>query len=145
MNRKQLSERDICTKFITPAIDKAGWDIKSQVREEVSFTDGKIYVRGYLDKNGNPVEDRIYNRTDFDKNLVVDERRRLIGQKITEFLKGTDRFSKTIVFCVDIEHAEGIRTELVNANSDLARANSKYIMRITGDNDEGITGDELLN
>lgn len=88
-------------------------------------------------KNGNPVEDRIYNRTDFDKTLVVEERRRLIARKVTEFLKGTDRFSKTIVFCVDIEHAEGMRTELVNANSDLARANSKYIMRITGDNDEG--------
>ncbi len=93
--------------------------------------------KGYLDKNGNPVEDRIYNRTDFDKNLVVEERRRLIARKVTEFLKGTDRFSKTIVFCVDIEHAEGMRSELVNANADLAKANSKYIMRITGDNDEG--------
>ena len=93
--------------------------------------------KGYLDKNGNPVEDRIYNRTDFDKNLVVEERRRLIARKVTEFLKGTDRFSKTIVFCMDIEHAEGMRSELVNANADLAKANSKYIMRITGDNDEG--------
>lgn len=93
--------------------------------------------KGYLDKNGNPVEDRIYNRTDFDKNLVVEERRRLIARKVTEFLKGTDRFSKTIVFCVDIEHAEGMRSELVNANADLVKANSKYIMRITGDNDEG--------
>lgn len=93
--------------------------------------------KGYLDKNGNPVEDRIYNRTDFDKNLVVEERRKAIARKVTEFLKGTDRFSKTIVFCVDIEHAEGMRSELVNANNDLARANSKYIMRITGDNNEG--------
>ncbi|GMT40110.1 MAG: DEAD/DEAH box helicase [bacterium] len=93
--------------------------------------------KGYLDKNGSPVEDRIYNRTDFDKNLVVEERRKLIARKVTEFLKGTDRFSKTIAFCVDIEHAEGMRTELVNANSDLVKANSKYIMRITGDNDEG--------
>jgi len=93
--------------------------------------------KGFLDKNGNPVEDRIYNRTDFDKTLVVDERRKLVARKITEFLKGTDRFSKTIVFCVDIEHAEGMRQELVNANSDLARANSKYVMRITGDSDEG--------
>jgi type I restriction enzyme R subunit len=92
---------------------------------------------GYLDKNGNPVEDRIYNRTDFDKNLVVEERRKLIVQKVSGFLKGTDRFSKTIVFCVDIEHAEGMRSGLVNANSDLTKANSKYIMRITGDNDEG--------
>lgn len=92
---------------------------------------------GYLDKNGNPVEDRIYNRTDFDKNLIVEERRTLVAGKVSEFLKGTDRFSKTIMFCVDIEHAEGTRREMVNANGDLAKANAKYIMRITGDNEEG--------
>ena len=55
---------------------------------------------GFKDKDGQPVEDRIYNRTDFDKHLIVEERRRLVAQKITEFLKGGDRFSKTIVFCV---------------------------------------------
>lgn len=92
---------------------------------------------GYLDKNGNPVEDRIYNRTDFDKNLIVEERRKLVAEKVSEFLKGTDRFAKTIMFCVDIEHAEATRREMVNANGDLAKDNAKYIMRITGDNDEG--------
>jgi type I restriction enzyme R subunit len=92
---------------------------------------------GYLDKSGNPVEDRIYNRTDFDKNLIVEERRKLVSDKVTEFLKGTDRFAKTIMFCVDIEHAEAMRREMVNANGDLAKDNAKYIMRITGDNDEG--------
>lgn len=92
---------------------------------------------GYLDKNGNPVEDRIYNRTDFDKNLVVEERRKLVAAKVTEFLKGTDRFAKTIIFCVDIEHAEGMRREIINANGDLAKDNPKYIMQITGDNLEG--------
>lgn len=93
--------------------------------------------KGFKDKEGNLVEDRIYNCTDFDKHLVVDERRKLVAAKITEFLKGSDRFSKTIVFCVDIEHAEGMRTELVNANADLVAANSKYVMQITGDNEEG--------
>ena len=92
---------------------------------------------GFTDKEGNPVEDRIYNRTDFDKHLVVEERRRLVAKKITEFLKGSDRFSKTIVFCVDIEHAEAMRRELANANADLVAVNSKYVMQITGDNDEG--------
>lgn len=92
---------------------------------------------GYLDKSGNPVEDRIYNQSDFDRNLVVDERRDLIAKKITEFLKGTDRFSKTIVFCQDIEHAGGMRTELSNANSDLVKENYKYVMKITGDDEEG--------
>ncbi|TPN83436.1 EcoAI/FtnUII family type I restriction enzme subunit R [Aquimarina algicola] len=92
---------------------------------------------GFLDKNGNPVEDRIYNRTDFDKNIVVDERRQSVANKITEFLKGYDRFAKSIVFCIDIEHAEGMRTELANTNSDLFSQNNKYVMQITGDNEEG--------
>lgn len=89
---------------------------------------------GFKDKDGKAVEDRIYNRTDFDKNIIVEERRQIVAQKITEFLKGSDRFSKTIVFCVDIEHAEGMRKELANANADLVAANSKYVMQITGDN-----------
>jgi type I restriction enzyme R subunit len=93
--------------------------------------------KGFLDKEGNPVEDRIYNRTDFDRTIVVDERRELVAKKITEFLKGYDRFAKTIVFCVDIEHAEGMRTALANANADLVKQNSKYVMQITGDNEEG--------
>lgn len=93
--------------------------------------------QGFLDKNGNPVEDRIYNRTDFDKNIVVEERRKLVAKKITEFLKGYDRFAKTIVFCIDIEHAEGMRSTLANANADLFAQNNKYVMQITGDNEEG--------
>ena len=93
--------------------------------------------KGFLDKEGNLVEDRIYNKTDFDRNIVVEERRKLVAQKITEFLKGYDRFAKTIVFCVDIEHAEGMRTALANANADLVKENSKYVMQITGDNEEG--------
>ena len=92
---------------------------------------------GFKDKEGNLVEDRIYNRTDFDKHIIVEERRQLVARKITEFLKGSDRFSKTIVFCVDIEHAEAMRRELANANTDLVSANSKYVMQITGDNKEG--------
>jgi len=92
---------------------------------------------GFTDKSGNPVEDRIYNRTDFDKNIVVDERRTLVAQKITEFLKANDRFAKTIVFCIDIEHAEGMRSALANANADEVKRNNKYVMQITGDNEEG--------
>ncbi|MCL2721347.1 MAG: DEAD/DEAH box helicase family protein [Treponema sp.] len=99
--------------------------------------DGWRPPKDFLDKSGNLVEDRIYNRTDFDKNIVIDERRELVAQKITEFLKGNDRYAKTIVFCIDIEHAEGMRTCLANANADLVAYNSKYIMQITGDNEEG--------
>jgi type I restriction enzyme R subunit len=93
--------------------------------------------KGFKDKEGKIVEDRLYNRTDFDRSIIVEERRQVVAQKITEFLKGSDRFSKTIVFCTDIEHAEGMRKELVNANADLVSKNSKYVMQITGDNEEG--------
>lgn len=93
--------------------------------------------KGFLDKEGKEVEDRIYNRTDFDRKIVVDERRKLVAQKITELLTGTDRFSKSIVFCCDIEHAEGMRSCIANENNDLVSVNHKYVMQITGDNDEG--------
>jgi type I restriction enzyme R subunit len=93
--------------------------------------------KGFKDKEGKDVEDRLYNRTDFDRHIIVEERRKIVAQKVTEFLKGSDRFSKSIVFCVDIEHAEGMRKELVNANSDLVATNNKYVMQITGDNEEG--------
>ena len=93
--------------------------------------------RDFKDKDGQPVEDRIYNCTDFDKGIVVEERRQLVARKVTEFLKGNDRFSKTIVFCVDIEHAEAMRSELAKANADLVAANPKYVMQITGDNPVG--------
>lgn len=93
--------------------------------------------KGFKDKNGDEVEDRLYNVTDFDRNIVVDERRELVAKKITEFLTANDRFAKTIVFCVDIEHAEGMRSALVNINQDLVKQNNKYVMQITGDNDEG--------
>ncbi len=93
--------------------------------------------QGKIDKDGNEVEDRIYNRRDFDRNLVIEERTDTVAKKLTEFLKGYDRFAKTIVFCVDIDHAERMRTALARHNPDLVAENYKYIMQITGDNDEG--------
>lgn len=93
--------------------------------------------QGKTDKDGNEIEDRIYNRRDFDKNLVIEERTDAVAKKLTEFLKGYDRFAKTIVFCVDIDHAERMRTALTRYNPDLVVENYKYIMQITGDNDEG--------
>ncbi|NKQ38707.1 MAG: DEAD/DEAH box helicase family protein [Methanosarcinales archaeon] len=93
--------------------------------------------QGKKDKDGNEVEDRIYNRKDFDRTLVIDERTQAVARKLTEFMNGYDRFAKTIVFCSDIDHAERMRTALSNLNSDLVAKNHKYIMQITGDNDEG--------
>ena len=94
-------------------------------------------AKGKVDKYGNLIEDRIYNVSDFDRNLILEKRTEIVAKKITEFLKKTNRFDKTIVFCVDIDHAERMRQALINENSDLVKENSKYIMRITGDNEEG--------
>lgn len=99
--------------------------------------DGWRPEKGQVDKYGHEIEDREYNDLDFDRNLILEKRTQLVAAKITEFLKATDRFAKTIVFCENIGHAERMRQALVNANKDLAAANSKYVMRITGDNDEG--------
>ena len=92
---------------------------------------------GKKDKDGQEVEDRIYNRKDFDRNLVIDERTNIVAKKVSEFLKGYDRYAKTIVFCNDIDHAERMRTALISHNSDIAIQNDKYVMQITGDNEEG--------
>ena len=92
---------------------------------------------GKTDKYGQVIEDREYNELDYDRNLILEQRTTLVAAKISEFLKATDRFHKTIVFCENIDHAERMRQALVNANPDLAAANAKYVMRITGDNDEG--------
>lgn len=92
---------------------------------------------GKLDKDGNPIEDRVYNRRDFERIIVIDERTDTVAKKVTEFLKGYDRYAKTIVFCADIDHAERMRSALQRHNADIAATNHKYIMQITGDNDEG--------
>jgi len=221
--KRDLSERDICTKHITPALKQAGWNIETQIREEVTFTNGKVCVKGNLttrgkkkradyilyykpnipvaiieakdnthsvragiqqaltyakildipyslkqgiadgflapykvmrvglnvdlegwrpekgkaDKYGNPVEDRIYNTKDYDRNLVIDERTQLVAEKVTAFLTKNSRFDKTIIFCVDIEHAQRMRGAIANANPDLVVQDDRYVMQITGDNAEG--------
>lgn len=99
--------------------------------------DGWRPEAGQIDKYGREIEDREYNERDFDRSLVLEKRTELVAAKITEFLKATGRFSKTIVFCENTDHAERMRQALVNANPDLAAANSRYVMRITGDDNEG--------
>lgn len=99
--------------------------------------DGWRPEAGQTDKYGQPIEDREYNDRDYDRTLILEKRTILVAEKVTEFLKATNRFAKTILFCENIDHAERMRQALVNANPDLAAANSKYIMRVTGDNDEG--------
>ena len=94
--------------------------------------------KGQLSREGEPVEDRVYNPKDFDKTLVLDGRTRAVARNVTEFLKESgDRFQKTIIFCVDQEHAARIRQALINENADLAGDNHRYVMRITGNDAEG--------
>ncbi|MBC8458924.1 MAG: DEAD/DEAH box helicase family protein [Deltaproteobacteria bacterium] len=98
---------------------------------------------GKVDKYGYEIEDRIYNQKDFDKNLVLEKRTELAAKKVSEFLKATGRYDKTIVFCEDIDHAERMRQALVNENPDLVKKDGRYVMRITGDSVEG--KNELYN
>lgn len=92
---------------------------------------------GQTDKYGQVIEDREYNDRDYDRDLILEKRTACVAGKVTEFLRASNRFAKTIVFCENIDHAERMRQAMVNANPDLAAANSRYVMRITGDNDEG--------
>ena len=94
-------------------------------------------TRGQKDKYGNEIEDRIYNQKDFDRSLVLEHRTELVARKISDFLKNTGRYDKTIVFCENIDHAERMRQYLVNENADLVKENGRYIVRITGDSPEG--------
>jgi type I restriction enzyme R subunit len=93
--------------------------------------------KGMLDKNGELIEDRIYNLRDMDRTLVIEPRTQMVAQKVTDLLKATDPFQKTIIFCDDINHAERMRQALVNLNPERIAENRKYVMRITGDDQEG--------
>lgn len=93
--------------------------------------------KGQTDKTGQLIEDRVYNQIDMDRTLVLEKRTELVAQKITEFLVATDPYAKTIVFCDDIDHAERMRQALVNLNPERVKESRKYVMRITGDEQEG--------
>ena len=93
--------------------------------------------KGQVDKTGQLIEDRVYNQIDMDRTLILEKRTELVAQKITEFLVATDPYAKTIVFCDDINHAERMRQALVNLNPERVKESRKYVMRITGDEQEG--------
>lgn len=93
---------------------------------------------GKIDVNGNIIEDdEIYYQSDMDKKIIIDERTQAVAKRVTEFLKNTNRYNKSIVFCIDIEHAERMRQALIKENNDMVAENPNYIMRITGDNQIG--------
>lgn len=92
---------------------------------------------GQIDRYGNEIPDRLYTGRDYDRSVVLDRRTPVVAESITKFLKASDRYGKTIVFCEDIEHAERMRQELVNANADLIGEHPNYVVRITGDSPSG--------
>jgi len=94
-------------------------------------------TKDQLDDNGRLIEDRLYTSSDFDRNLVIRERTQEVAKRITEYLKSFDRYAKTIVFCVNTDHAARLRQELINCNPDIAVDNHRYVMRITGNDPDG--------
>ncbi len=107
------------------------------IRYDIDRDIGWRPEKGKVDKNGVLIEDRIYNRKDMDKALVLEQRTELVAQKVADFLAATDPMSKTIVFCQDIDHAERMRQALVNLHQEAVLADSRYVMRITGDENLG--------
>ena len=88
--------------------------------------------QGEIDQYGHEIEDRIYNQKDFDRDLVIDERTQRVAKWVSDYHKQSgDRFQKTIVFCVDTEHAARMRQAFINETQDLVQQNTRYVMRIT--------------
>ena len=110
--------------------------IKCHVDRDV---EGYRPEQGQLDRDGNEVEDRLYNTKDFDRTLVLDDRTKLVAKRVTQFLtESGDRMQKTIVFCIDQEHAARMRQALINESQDLVAKDSRYVMRITGNDKDGL-------
>ena len=99
--------------------------------------EGYLPEEGKVDDYGNAIPQKIYDAKDFDRRLILEERTKTVAKRITEFLKQNDRYAKTIVFCVDEEHALRMRQALINENKDLVAINDKYVMRITGSEPQG--------
>ena len=92
---------------------------------------------GMKDDLGKDIEERTYNQVDMDRILVLNQRTKLVAQRVMKLLNATNPFDKTIIFCEDIDHAERMRVAITNAAGKLAIDNPKYVMRITGDSTEG--------
>ena len=107
------------------------------IKVTMDISDGWRPVRGQRDYFGNEIEDRVYNNSDYDYNIILQDRINQVAEKITSYLKKTGRMQKTIVFCATEEHAERMRMALVNCNADMVRENPDYVVRITGSDTYG--------
>lgn len=104
---------------------------------KTDISDGWRPCKGQLDKFGHEIEDRIYTNSDFDYNIILEDRTYEVAKEITEYLKSTDRMQKTIVFCATEDHAERMRIALNNLNADMVKENPDYVVRITGSDTYG--------
>ena len=101
--------------------------------------EGFVPYDGQLDDNGEVIDNRVYNTTDFDKNIVLAKRTKLVAKTVSDYLKKHNcRMDKTIFFCVDQEHADRMRQALVNENADMCAIDDKYVMRITANDEAGV-------
>lgn len=107
------------------------------IRSLINVDDSWRPTKGMLDENGEEIEDREYNLKDYDRNIILKDRTAKVAKRITEWLKENGRMSKVIVFCVGVNHADRMRQELGNLNADLKAQDDRYVMRITGDDNEG--------
>ena len=103
----------------------------------LNISDGWRPFKGQKDIFGNEIEDRIYNNTDYDYNIILQDRIRAVAEEITNYLKSTDRMQRTIVFCANEDAAERMRVELSNLNSDMMKENPDYVVRITSSDKYG--------
>ncbi len=94
--------------------------------------DGWRPRKGQRDIFGNEIPDRIYTNSDYDYNIIIEDRIQQVATEITRYLKSTDRMAKTIVFCANEDAAERMRVALVNLNADMMKKNPDYVVRITG-------------
>jgi type I restriction enzyme R subunit len=104
---------------------------------KTNIGDGWRPYKGQTDYYGNIIEDRVYNNSDYDYNIIIQDRIDEVAKEITEYLKATDRMAKTIVFCATEDAAERMRIALTNCNSDMCKINPDYVVRITGSDDYG--------
>ena len=107
------------------------------VNVQTDISEGWRPCFGQRDKFGNVIEDRIYTNSDFDYNIIIEDRTYEVAKEITEYLKQTDRMQKTIVFCANEDHAERMRVALNNLNADKVKENPDYVVRITGSDTYG--------
>ncbi len=107
------------------------------INVQTDISEGWRPCFGQRDKFGNVIEDRIYTNSDFDYNIIIEDRTYEVAKEITEYLKQTDRMQKTIVFCANEDHAERMRIALNNLNADKVKENPDYVVRITGSDTYG--------